>query len=285
MINLPKWRLTNPFPTHYDTESGSAIQQTAKVYKAMQNLVKEYNEFSEAVKNSINAHDTEVDERLQQFEIEFSQKFQDFIDAVEVIIEGITLELSQHIDNESNPHNVTAEDVGTYTKNEIDTALSEVGEKLEYINTITFAEDGRMAQIDTDHNGKPFELKKFVMFGRNLPSVSTTVSSGVVYVLATLLPDVEFEANGQYNLCSNGALSSSITNNWGAYYEVVAVEPDANRDDGNIAVIRGMKSPTTPFMTGIPDGCKGFNRLGVCTSSAKALFGAGSTIDIYGVRV
>ena len=87
MINLPEWRLTNPFPAFYDSESGSAIEQTAKVYKAMQELIKEYNTFSEGVTKAINDHDNEIAEKLELFELEFSQKFQDFIDTVELEIE------------------------------------------------------------------------------------------------------------------------------------------------------------------------------------------------------
>lgn len=53
MKNLPNWVLTNPFPAFYDSESGSSIEQTAKVYKAMQDLIKEHNTFIEQLQTTI----------------------------------------------------------------------------------------------------------------------------------------------------------------------------------------------------------------------------------------
>ena len=50
--NLPEWVLTGKSPAFYDTESGSAIEQTAKVYGAMRELIEAYNNFEEAVKES-----------------------------------------------------------------------------------------------------------------------------------------------------------------------------------------------------------------------------------------
>ena len=48
MQPLPKWVLTNPLPGVYDTESGTAADMTAKVYKAMAELIEEYNAFANA---------------------------------------------------------------------------------------------------------------------------------------------------------------------------------------------------------------------------------------------
>ena len=53
----------------------------------MRTLIEDYNAFAEEITNSINVHDAETEEKLRQFEIEFSQKFQDFIDTIELEIE------------------------------------------------------------------------------------------------------------------------------------------------------------------------------------------------------
>ena len=44
---LPKWVLTNKLPAFYDMESGTAIEQTAKIYGAMQGMIKDYEKFAE----------------------------------------------------------------------------------------------------------------------------------------------------------------------------------------------------------------------------------------------
>lgn len=161
--------------------------------------------------------------------------------------------------------------------------MSAGGDKWEYINTITFTEDGRLGMINTDTAGNPFELKKFAMFGRNQPSLLTTISAGTVYVLGTLLPDIIFEENANYNLCSNGSLSSASVQYWGAYYEVKVIE-DGLKDGGKMVIIDGMKTPLTHTLKDVPEGTRGFRSLGVFTSTSKAYFGAGTVIDIYGVK-
>lgn len=162
--------------------------------------------------------------------------------------------------------------------------MSVGGDKWEYVNTITFTEDGRLAMINTDSEGNPFELEKFAMFGRNAPSELTTISSGTVYVLGTLLPDIIFEENTEYNLCSNGGLNTTSVHYWGAYYEVKVME-EGLKDRGKMVIIDGMKAPLGHTLKDIPEGTRGFRSLGVFTSTNKAYFGAGTVIDIYGVKV
>lgn len=50
--NLPEWVLTSKSPAFYDTESGSTIEQTAKVYGAMRELIDAYNNFEKVVTES-----------------------------------------------------------------------------------------------------------------------------------------------------------------------------------------------------------------------------------------
>lgn len=50
---LPKWAIVTPFPSIYDFESVTAIQQTARVYGAMNQMISEYNNFAEAINKEI----------------------------------------------------------------------------------------------------------------------------------------------------------------------------------------------------------------------------------------
>ena len=86
MLNLPKWGLTNPFPAFLDVESGTAIEQTAKVYAAMQQLIDEYNAFVDSVTAQINEFTTDTKADHKEFETALRQEFQDFIDAVDLKI-------------------------------------------------------------------------------------------------------------------------------------------------------------------------------------------------------
>ena len=53
MYLLPNWVATNKYPAFFDTNSGTAIEQTALVYGAMQDLIKEYNTFADNVNKII----------------------------------------------------------------------------------------------------------------------------------------------------------------------------------------------------------------------------------------
>lgn len=50
---LPKWALVHPLPSVYDFESVTAIQQTARVYGAMQEMIREYNNFADQINKEI----------------------------------------------------------------------------------------------------------------------------------------------------------------------------------------------------------------------------------------
>ena len=61
---LPHWVLTDTLPAFFDTDSGSAIEQTAKVYGAMQTLIKEYNSFADKVNQAIDELNIETEAEI-----------------------------------------------------------------------------------------------------------------------------------------------------------------------------------------------------------------------------
>ena len=50
---LPDWIFTNPRPSIYDTDSGTAIEMVAKVYGAMKDLQENYNLFTEEINKHV----------------------------------------------------------------------------------------------------------------------------------------------------------------------------------------------------------------------------------------
>ncbi len=88
MINLPNWRLTSRFPAFLDSESGTAIEMTSKVYGAMQELINEYNAFATEMEQKINDFEFTTKEDIETFKTSMRQEFQDFIDVVELKLEG-----------------------------------------------------------------------------------------------------------------------------------------------------------------------------------------------------
>ena len=88
MQKLPKWVLTGRRPAFYDTESATALEQTAKVYGAMQELIDEYNTFVDEMNAKFEELETETGANIDEFKIAMSQQFQDFIDVVELKLQG-----------------------------------------------------------------------------------------------------------------------------------------------------------------------------------------------------
>lgn len=67
MRQLPYWYLTNPRPATYDSESGTVVEMTAKLYKAMQEMVEEHNNFSSTITEQLEKLKTETDLSTETF--------------------------------------------------------------------------------------------------------------------------------------------------------------------------------------------------------------------------
>ena len=79
---LPPWVETGLQPAFYDAESGTVLQQTARMYSKVNQLTRHFNEFSENVVNEINAFEQNVDDKIVAFEEEVDDKIEDFEDSV-----------------------------------------------------------------------------------------------------------------------------------------------------------------------------------------------------------
>ena len=82
MIQLPKWLLLEKYPAFYDVESATAIEQTARLYGVMRDLISDYNSFIEKIEKSIIDFETGTDKDLEEFKVAIRQEFQDFIDNI-----------------------------------------------------------------------------------------------------------------------------------------------------------------------------------------------------------
>lgn len=114
--SLPPWALTNPNPAFYSSESGSVIEQTAKMYAKVNELVAEYNSFTENVNTIIKDFTTATTKNLEAFEVALRQEFQDFIDVVNLKI----LDQDKKIDDAVN---YMKTNIVTTTKNVVSEAL------------------------------------------------------------------------------------------------------------------------------------------------------------------
>ena len=61
---MPTWVLPNTDPAFYDCESGSAIEQTAKVYYKVNELIKAYNAFIEVIDSKVIEQDKKIEDAI-----------------------------------------------------------------------------------------------------------------------------------------------------------------------------------------------------------------------------
>lgn len=93
ILKLPKWILTNKFPAFHDTESLTAIEQTARVYGKINELIDNYNSFAENINKTLEEYARVDQEEEEAFKVGLRQEFQDFINVVDLQIR----ELEQYV--------------------------------------------------------------------------------------------------------------------------------------------------------------------------------------------
>ena len=72
MQRLPNWVLNHRFPSVYDSESKSVLEQTARLYGAMQTLIDEYNNFVAVTNNSIECFEKDIQNSNNVFKTEMT---------------------------------------------------------------------------------------------------------------------------------------------------------------------------------------------------------------------
>lgn len=78
MNQLPKWVIANPFPAIHDFESLTVIDQTARIYGAMQTLIGEYNKFADSVNTALGTFTEDETTARAEFETNITELYRAF---------------------------------------------------------------------------------------------------------------------------------------------------------------------------------------------------------------
>lgn len=76
---LPKWCLTNRLPAFYDLESATAIEQTAKLYGAMQGMIDDYNKFVDEFNKTFEDYVNGLNKDHECFQASITKLIHDYI--------------------------------------------------------------------------------------------------------------------------------------------------------------------------------------------------------------
>lgn len=108
---LPNWVITDKYPAFYDTESATAIEQTAKLYGAMRELQESYNKFVASVNTTITAFINDVNADQEEFECKITKIVHDYI---------------AMLDEKIKQQDQVIEDSIIYVKNNIEESATEI---------------------------------------------------------------------------------------------------------------------------------------------------------------
>lgn len=173
---LPNWCIVNKFPAFYDTESATAIEQTARIYGKMNELVESYNSFAENITNTINGFIGETEEENETFKIALRQEFQDFIDTIDLKILAIEKDISSFETSTNTTVNSLKNDIAQF-KSSITTSFNSLNSDISQFKTDinkTAAElTTAFETLENEVNTKIAEFEKAVnLFAERLKSVS-----------------------------------------------------------------------------------------------------------------
>ena len=84
MQKLPNWVIANHFPAIHDFESLTVLEQTARIYGAMNTFIEEFTAFSKELSERVSADLSEMEQKIEVYGMSLRQEFQDFIDVVEL---------------------------------------------------------------------------------------------------------------------------------------------------------------------------------------------------------
>lgn len=65
---IPNWVYTGSLPAFYDTESGTAIEQTARLHGAVKNLIDDWEKYTKELTDTLNSFEKEITDKENCFE-------------------------------------------------------------------------------------------------------------------------------------------------------------------------------------------------------------------------
>lgn len=256
---LPKWNLTRTLPAHMDHESNTAVEQTYKVYKAMNTLINDYNEFVDQTNQALTEFVEKYEGDLETFTTAMRQEFQDFIDIVELRFASIKTEIIADLDIETIQANITSLQADLTTlENKVN---NEIATQIEgFLNNYYTKEetesliDEKIAEIETGGGSTDLsnyynkeETEELITFDNPTPTTATLggiakgtdlsgkTSNEILDML--LFPEVSFSA------------SLTVSPNGGTYERATSVPITS----ATVKITMGSK-PITSVKLYLPNG-------------------------------
>lgn len=136
---LPHWVLTNLQSAFYDSESGTVLQQMARVYSKIEELINTYNEFVREVNRYIQEFEDGIIHDFECFKNCIIKTMNDYIETIDIKINLQDLKISEAIERQDNTiaekfieqDNVIADAINYMKNNIVETATTIINQAIE----------------------------------------------------------------------------------------------------------------------------------------------------------
>ena len=210
---LPPWVETGLQPAFYDLESGTVLQQTARMYAKVRELTEGFNTFTENVTNEIDTFEQDTNDEIERFEgvvndtvEEYIKKFNDLHDYVQDYFDN--LDVQEEINNkldEMVEDGVLQEIITTYIQSNVAWTFDTVADMKAATNLVngSFARTLGFYTRD-DGNGALYKI-------RSLEEGESADEMGVIAITgasAGIVADIVIEGDeinaGSFGIKSDG---------------------------------------------------------------------------------
>ena len=196
---LPPWVETGLQPAFYDLESGTVLQQTARMYAKVRELTEAFNTFTENIINEVTTFEQNTNNTVE----EYIQKFNDLHDYVQDYFDN--LDVQEEINNkldEMAEDGVLQEIITAYIQSNVAWTFNNVSEMQSATNLV----DGSYARtlgyyFANDGGGALYKIT----------DSSDTVDGGSVIGLTSLQAHLMTESDGTVNVRQFGAKGDDTT--------------------------------------------------------------------------
>lgn len=136
---LPHWVLTNLQSAFYDSESGTVLQQLARIYPKIEELISTYNEFVCEVNRYIKEFEDGIIEDFECFKNCIIKTMNDYIESIDTKISLQDLKISEAIERQDNTiadkfteqDNVIADAINYMKENIVATTTTIINQAIE----------------------------------------------------------------------------------------------------------------------------------------------------------
>lgn len=136
---LPHWVLTNLQSAFYDSESGTILQQMARVYSKIEELINIYNEFACEINRYIKEFEDGIIEDFECFKNCIIKTMNDYIESIDTKISLQDLKISEAIERQDSTiaekfieqDNVIAEAINYMKDNIVETTTTIINQAIE----------------------------------------------------------------------------------------------------------------------------------------------------------